>query len=100
MKDLYQSYTKDNTKPYYIGMLTVYEDNGVYVLVDGQQRFTVLMLMGIVFKTECWKKFSTEDRLNFFARKNDEEYLKNKISIPTTNVRNLDDYKKRNSLLT
>ncbi|RLD62778.1 MAG: DUF262 domain-containing protein [Bacteroidetes bacterium] len=94
MNDLYQSYTKDNSNPYYIGMLTVSkEKNDLYVLVDGQQRFTLLMLMGIVFQTKDWKTFSTEDRLKFFARKNDEEYLKNKISIPTTNVRNLDDYK-------
>ena len=59
LNDLFSSYSQNKTQPYYIGMLTVYKDSkGLYVLVDGQQRFTVLMLMGIAFNTEVWNKFA------------------------------------------
>jgi hypothetical protein len=77
LNDLYSSYKKAPENPYYIGMLTAFKANGEerYSLVDGQQRFTVLTLIGIVFG---WKEFLKVDgklRLSFFARKNDEKYL-------------------------
>ena len=71
--------------PYYIGMLTSTAKNE---LVDGQQRFTVMMLMGIAFSTKyednstpCyaqWKDFvlfNGKLRLTFSARPEDQEYL-------------------------
>lgn len=81
LKDLYTSYKENEIAPYYIGVLTVYKSSTQdrYSLVDGQQRFTVLMLLSIVLG---WKDFSlcnNELRLTFFARKNDEEYLKAKV---------------------
>ncbi|MBL0202396.1 MAG: DUF262 domain-containing protein [Chitinophagaceae bacterium] len=78
LNDLYSSFEKDSTAPYYIGMLTSYKGNDErYSLVDGQQRFTVLMLMGIVFKwTNFLKNENEAIRLTFFARKKDEKYLK------------------------
>jgi hypothetical protein len=84
LHDLYSSYKKAPESPYYIGMLTAFKGNGEerYSLVDGQQRFTVLTLMGIVFG---WKAFLTVGdnlRLSFFARKNDEEYLKCLVTLP------------------
>lgn len=83
LNDLWNSFEKDSNKPYYIGMLTVFKrSKNQFDLVDGQQRFTVLMLMGIAFKNETWKKFLLIDekpRLHFFARKNDSTYLENKI---------------------
>ena len=80
--DLITSFQKKPEEPYYIGMLTVYENNTVLDLVDGQQRFTVMMLMGIAFNNDSWKNFiciKEQTRLNFFARNNDKEYLEKKV---------------------
>lgn len=82
LNDLYSSYEKDVKAPYFIGMLTAYKNknNGKYDLVDGQQRFTVIMLMAIAFG---WNKLAKlEDdklRLSFSARTKDTEYLMAKI---------------------
>ena len=66
---------------YYIGMLTSTRDNE---LVDGQQRFTVMMLLGCVMQKyhEPWKSFLTcEDRLRigFSSRPMDNIYLKSLV---------------------
>jgi len=82
LNDLYSSFYKEAEAPYYIGMLTAYKNNGKYDLVDGQQRFTVVMLMAIAFG---WSEVlnievGSEDlRLTFSARSKDTEYLKAKI---------------------
>ena len=78
LNDLWNMYNKDENSPYYIGMLTAeYGNNN---LVDGQQRFVVMMLLGIVMRYYCedWKEFicsGNDSRLSFNARKKDEEYL-------------------------
>lgn len=70
-------------KAYYIGMLTSTDDND---LVDGQQRFTVMMLMGIVLSDfyPDWKRFlrtkSGVPRLQFSARPEDQVYLNSLIT--------------------
>jgi len=81
LNDLYASFKKNKNSPYYIGLFTVASDtaDNRLRLVDGQQRFTVLTLIGIVLK---WQDFLTKDgeyRLAFFARKRDEKYLQSKI---------------------
>lgn len=70
-------------KAYYIGMLTSTAKND---LVDGQQRFTVMMLMGIALSTyySPWKSFITHNgkpRLSFSARPEDQEYLSFLITL-------------------
>ena len=82
LNDLLQSYIEDEEQPYYIGVLTVFKDEfqDRFSLVDGQQRFTVLMLMGIVMGWEDFLFINGELRLTFFARKNDEEYLQSRAS--------------------
>lgn len=85
LKDLKIAYKKTPDQPYYIGMLTVFNQDSRFDLVDGQQRFTVLMLMAIVFD---WKNFRTVGggmRLSFFARKKDERYLQAKINGESPN---------------
>ncbi len=81
LSDLFSSFKKDSSAPYYIGMLTVYKgaSEEKYSLVDGQQRFTVLCLMGIAFGWKEFLKNGDNYRLSFFARKNDEGYLSNRI---------------------
>lgn len=64
-------------KAYYVGMLTSTAKND---LVDGQQRFTVMMLMGIaLFRYYSpWNNFILHNgnpRLSFSARLDDQEYL-------------------------
>ena len=83
LDDLYSSYKRDSESPYYIGMLTVKKTEKTMELVDGQQRFTAMFLLGIHFK---WKEFlyvsAGSDkilRLQFTARDEDKEYLKAKI---------------------
>lgn len=71
-----------DNKAYYVGMLTSTADND---LVDGQQRFTVMMLMGIIMR-EYYAKWSDficykqKPRLKFNARPDDEKYLNDIIN--------------------
>ncbi len=90
LNDLYASYKKAPESPYYIGMLTAFKGNGEtrYSLVDGQQRFTVLTLLGIVFEWKDFLKVGGDLRLSFFARKKDEEYLNCLIDGNTTSYEN------------
>lgn len=73
-----ESEGKDNL---YVGVLTVTRNsNSRFDLVDGQQRFTVMVLMGIVMKQyyTYWSDFILKDnkvRLDFSARQNDCKYL-------------------------
>lgn len=63
--------------PYYLGMLTTIERDGYIDLIDGQQRFTVMMLLAICFKEiPEWNLFlNNGKRLKLVARTEDEEYL-------------------------
>lgn len=74
LEDLYYHFknSRDNhgeKKPYYLGIITqIKEENTDYHLViDGQQRLTVLMLMAAVF---AGKAFSSEDWQNFLCTEN------------------------------
>lgn len=83
LNDLYTAMIHRPYKAYYIGMLTATGENA---LVDGQQRFTVMMLLGIVLrdKDARWEKeFLLQDgipRLRFLARPEDEKYLEDIIT--------------------
>ena len=78
LEDLFNHF-KETDKPYYLGMLSCIKMSGYYDLIDGQQRFTVMTLLGIVFQQydEQWKDFLARGkRLSFKARSKDQEYLK------------------------
>ena len=65
--------------PYYLGIVTTIPDKGRYCLVDGQQRFTVLMIMASVFRRMSydWRVFFADgNRLELFAREDDTRFLK------------------------
>lgn len=85
LNDLYIAYRKNPSEPYYIGMLTSKVENEKITLVDGQQRFIVLILFGIVMKKYFseWENFiifnKTKTRLYFSTRHNDQEYLESLI---------------------
>ncbi len=73
LDDLYSSYKRDKESAYYIGMLTVKRTESSIELVDGQQRFTAMILLGIHFKWNDFLYVSTEHdnilRLQFSARR-------------------------------
>ena len=92
LNDLLSSYQKSKDAPYYIGMLTSTASSDNYVLVDGQQRFTVLTLLGVVMKdyVSDWKKFliskENETRLLFSARPDDQSYLESLV-FPESDIK-------------
>lgn len=78
------SMRKNDKEDYYIGMLTSTKvNNNVFKLVDGQQRFTVMVLMAITFmhrniESDKWKNFllfKGQPRLNFESRGSDIKFL-------------------------
>ena len=90
MDDLYNSFKfRGSDSDYFIGMLTSTKGRE---LVDGQQRFTVLMLIGIAIRnlsvpediSEDWLSFLMLDsdhlRVHYEARDEDNEYLKDRIT--------------------
>ena len=87
LSDLKKEYEQTKgTGDYYIGMLTATQD---HELVDGQQRFTVMMLLGSVLQTydEAWTEFLAPNqkvRLAFSSRPNDDLYLRSLIEQSTS----------------
>lgn len=79
MKVYFENKNIEGNAPYYLGMMTVSSNgNGIADLVDGQQRFTTMMLLGIAMRNVCgseWENFTTKDRLSFIARENDNSYF-------------------------
>lgn len=95
LEDLYNQFEKEQ-KHYYIGLLTATNN---LELVDGQQRFSVIMLLAIVLKDyyKEWEEFVFKDgqlRLAFTARKDDEQYLKSLFNPQTHNSDKENDYMK------
>lgn len=81
LEDLKGHFDSKGNTPYYIGMMTGCKKDDSIDLVDGQQRFTTMMLMGIIMRHwhEEWEHFTTPERLNFVARENDKNYLEDLI---------------------
>ena len=78
LNDLYKAHNTNSD--YYIGMLTSNTEDGETQLVDGQQRFTVMMLMGSVMQKYSlqWHDFllhNNQPRLHLASRNDDEQYL-------------------------
>lgn len=85
LEDLKKEFdTTQGKGDYYIGMLTSTND---HELVDGQQRFTVMMLLGCVLKNyysndNGWNKFLITDnrvRVDFSSRPLDTAYMRSLI---------------------
>lgn len=75
--------------PYYLGMLSCIGKGNRYDLIDGQQRFTVMILLAIVLRVydSRWNDFLDRGRrLNFVARPKDSEYLLAAIESVTDHV--------------
>lgn len=80
LSDLLSHFLEGKTTPYFIGMMTGNETTPVD-LIDGQQRFTTIMLLAIVLRDfyDEWNKLAVVGRLTFSARPNDNKYLESLI---------------------
>lgn len=98
LDDLYEHFSRttvSSPSPYYLGMLSCIYNGGQYDLIDGQQRISVILLLGIVMReylADDWNSFlKGGKRVKFIARSRDTEYLSAKIqessSIPTSNAK-------------
>ncbi len=95
LEDLINAFEKDRTTPYYIGIITTVEKQGVWDIVDGQQRLTFLSLFGAYCRAKNpdseWKNFlyseNNELRINYMGRPEDKEDLK-KIAEGGTDIAN------------
>lgn len=82
LKDLDHHFSDtEKDTPYYLGIITTVTDKTTRkkILVDGQQRLTVLMLFAAVFMkySESWQAFfDGGERIELFARKEDGAYLR------------------------
>lgn len=57
IQDIADYQKKDESKPYYIGTLVVYKrDDGIFEIIDGQQRFTTLVLLALLLKQKKQRK--------------------------------------------
>lgn len=90
LKDLEHHFSgTEKDTPYYLGIITTVTDKttGKKILVDGQQRLTVLMLFAAVFMkySESWQAFfDGGERIELFARKEDGAYLRQLAEGTTT----------------
>lgn len=80
MYDLWQHFMHYPHKPYFIGMLSCIGNpqTGRLDIIDGQQRFTVAILMGLVLRRydERWDSFIDDaHRLYFTARESDNDCI-------------------------
>ena len=82
LHDLYNSFTAPNNPPYYIGIITIVENNGKWDIVDGQQRLTFLSL----FRAFCDKK--NDLRIDYTGRPEDREDLKKIANGKFTEIQN------------
>lgn len=92
---LFKAKTSPN-RNHYIGVLTTTNNSNRLDLVDGQQRFTVMVLMGIVMMRyfNDWNTFllprNEKMRLDFSARPDDHEYLEKLIKVACEPEYNVD----------
>lgn len=98
LDDLRKTFILSNgNDDYYIGMLTSTKENE---LVDGQQRFTVMMLMGCIFQHYYpeWENFLVSDntRLYFSSRPIDNAYLRLLIDGVDPDNHKVDNKKMKN----
>ncbi len=78
VQDIYDAYKKDCKSPYYIGTLVSYfKGDGIYEIIDGQQRLTTLRLMLSALEIE------PNNKLTYRARKKSDDTIK---SIPKFDV--------------
>jgi len=68
---------KENRPEYYIGTLVVSKNENVYSIIDGQQRFTAILLIALAIQNEYDPSTKRVEKINlcFSARKRSNETL-------------------------
>lgn len=92
IKDIEEFFPKENNdaKSYYLGSLVCFKrQNGIFELVDGQQRHTTITLINLVLKnwteTEEIKNTVSVPNLKFDSRKKIQNYIESLYKTETTN---------------
>lgn len=82
LTDLYKHFLKPEVqdKPYYLGQMTIVKEPWQCILIDGQQRFTVMILLALVLRKydADWDKFLMQNgdlRLSFTGRSECRQYI-------------------------
>lgn len=82
LTDLYKHFWKTEVQddPYYLGQMTIVKEPGQCILIDGQQRFTVMILLALVLRKYDgdWDKFLMQNgdlRLSFTGRSECRQYI-------------------------
>lgn len=81
LSDLHEAFLEDREADCHIGILSVAptsDDSARFDLIDGQQRITSLMLVGMAAKSHFggWSQFIESDRLDLYGRDEDKLFLK------------------------
>ena len=88
---------------YFIGNVVVSQQNGKYILIDGQQRLTTLFLIGVYLaskeESESWSSFVKHDkqiRISMPLRENEEKWLLDFINKQNKSNDDFKDLSKKN----
>ncbi|MBB6610502.1 DUF262 domain-containing protein [Pontibacter sp. Tf4] len=87
LEDLYQAYLKNDRYYYLGGVMVARNQEGLYDLIDGQQRFTTLWLIGYVLSSDLEPFIYASDghkkkgRLSFSIRDHANQYFDNPAVI-------------------
>lgn len=85
LNDLWKHFNDNPNKDYFLGGVIVLEKNRRFELIDGQQRFTTLWLLGRELKRELEMPFANESRLQFAIRDHANQYFSKPISDEDSN---------------
>lgn len=83
---------KENRPEYFIGTLVVSKKNNVYSIIDGQQRFTAILLIALAIQNEYSPSTKHVEKINlcFSARKRSDETLSS-LFLNDINTGNITD---------
>lgn len=84
---------KENRPEYFIGTLVVSKSGNVYSIIDGQQRFTAILLIALAIQNEYGLSTQYVEKINldFSARKRSNETLEGLLFANATNAGGITD---------
>ena len=87
---------KENRPEYFIGTLVVSKNGNIYSIIDGQQRFTAILLIALAIQNEYSPSTKYVEKINlcFSARKRSDETLSS-LFLNDINTEKITDYELR-----
>ena len=84
---------KENRPEYFIGTLVVSKNGDTYSIIDGQQRFTAIVLIALAIQNEYSPAIKYLEKINlcFSARKRSDEALNSLFRNDINTIRGTDD---------